>query len=174
MSTRVTLGRCDNSNPPCSFGAVLVLPHPRRRLAEPAIVDDAFDLARIASRAAISLDAFVRHVEANMAPVRQLASMLGSRLNEDVGTSAPTGPARLVDPATIELLSRSVQSVGVGAESGDLRTTAHRFVDALRGDLSSLSEDELKELRDFAVGVSIAAREMRSYSMTVARRAPGI
>jgi hypothetical protein len=135
--------------------------------------DDAFDLARIASRAAIALDACVRHVDANMAPVRQLADMLSSRLDEDPG-GALTGPARLVDPATIELLSRSVQSADGGGSPTDLRATAHRLVEALRGDVSNLSEDQLKELRDFTVGISIAARAMRSSSMTAARRAPGI
>lgn len=125
------------------------------------------ELSLLASRAAIALDECLRtHEIRDMAPIRQLGSVLALGLGETVGTH-DMGPARLADPETEDLLSRvaNVVTQGTAIGSGQARATARAFVDASRQEphsLVALGSDKIVELRDFSVGLSIAARSPRA------------
>ncbi|MDB4875596.1 MAG: hypothetical protein JWM41_2042 [Gemmatimonadetes bacterium] len=127
------------------------------------------ELSLLASRAAIALDGGIHDRAIDLRPIRQLGAVLASGLGQSVDVSTPD-QAKLADPETTELLSRLPTLTGHGSDDPGERgqAAAHDFVAASMGDasvLASLGKPKLIELRDFSIGLSIAARSPRSAAL---------
>lgn len=136
------------------------------KIALPPGLLDPTELALLASHVAITLDAGVRGRTVNPAPVRALGAILAKGLGQSIEGSA-AGQAKLADPETTALLTRALatgtKSVAV-SEIGEVQAAAQAFVNASSRDLSTLDQETLAALRDFALGVSLAARTPQSIS----------
>jgi hypothetical protein len=127
----------------------------------PGLLDQA-ELTLLASHVAIALDAGLHGRSFDPAPVRELGAVLARGLGQSV-EEMPGGQAKLADPETTELLARAASTAGLTvSEITNGQAVAQAFVAASRSDLTALGKEKLKELRDFSLRLSIAARSART------------
>jgi hypothetical protein len=131
----------------------------------PGLLDQA-ELTLLASNVAIALDAGLRGRPFDPTPVRELGAVLARGLGQSVEEMAGA-QAKLADPETTELLARaaSTTSALTVSEIATGQAVAQAFIVASRSDLNALGNEKLKELRDFSVRLSIAARSAPSNAL---------
>ena len=122
----------------------------------------AADLALIAALAAISFDSAIEKRAVDLDPVRQLAELLrgGSKLEE----SAKKALARIAKSSDRDV--NAARPAGAPGSKDESQSTGaiEKLSIAARADTSKLNRNDLVELRDFCLRLSIWARTPRPVS----------
>jgi hypothetical protein len=125
-------------------------------------INAGFNLAILASKAALALGRRAEGIDASLDSVRELATLLRSKV-----PVRPSSAERLLDPLTTDLLTRAFVA-GEMQSLPELNNRAAEVVEALFNVDTENRPEALEKLRDFCIALSRSAQASSTATTTSA------